>query len=93
MDNVIRIAKRLIPIEQIALFEPFIAPTDPPLRTEKEFKARIVLLDRVSILSEETPKNWQKRTPFDLLTRIALRRTRLWRSRSRSLSLPRISNP
>lgn len=56
MENVIRIAKRLIPIEQIALVEPFIAPTDPPLRTEKEFKARIVLLDRVSILSEETPE-------------------------------------
>jgi hypothetical protein len=56
MDNVIRIAKRIIPIEQIALVEPFVAPTDPPLRTDKDFKARIVLLDRVSILSEETPE-------------------------------------
>jgi hypothetical protein len=54
MENVIRVAKRLIPIEQIVLFEPFIAPTDPPLRTEKEFKSRIVLLDRMSILSEES---------------------------------------
>jgi hypothetical protein len=56
MENVIRVAKRIIPIEQIALIEPFVAPTDPPLRTDKEFKARIVLLDRVSVLSEEAPE-------------------------------------
>jgi hypothetical protein len=56
MDNVIRIAKRLIPIERIALFEPFVISTDQGLRSTKEFKARIVLLDRVSILAEETPE-------------------------------------
>jgi hypothetical protein len=56
MDNVIRISKRLIPIERIALFEPFVISTDQGLRSTKEFKARIVLLDKVSILSEETPE-------------------------------------
>jgi hypothetical protein len=56
MDNVIRIAKRLIPIERIALFEPFVISTDQGLRSTKEFKARIVLLDKVSILAEETPE-------------------------------------
>ncbi|MCP1839111.1 hypothetical protein ACVIHI_007975 [Bradyrhizobium sp. USDA 4524] len=55
MQNVIRIAKHLIPIEQIALFEPFVPPTNP-LRSEREFKARVVLLDRNSVLSEETPE-------------------------------------
>ena len=56
MENVIRIAKRLIPIEHIALFEPFVISTDQGLRSTKEFKTRIVLLDKVSILAEETPE-------------------------------------
>lgn len=56
MENVIRIAKRLIPIERIALFEPFVISTDQGLRSTKEFKTRIVLLDKVSILAEETPE-------------------------------------
>ena len=55
MQNVIRISKHLIPIEQIALFEPFVPPTNP-LRSERDFKARVVLLDRNSVLSEETPE-------------------------------------
>ncbi|WP_156937027.1 hypothetical protein [Bradyrhizobium sp. WSM2254] len=55
MQNVIRISKHLIPIEQIALFEPFVPPANP-LRSEREFKARVVLLDRNSVLSEETPE-------------------------------------
>jgi len=69
MDNVIRIAKRIIPIEQIALFEPFVAPTDPPLRTEKDFKARIVLLDRVSVLSEETPEDLANANRFRFVSK------------------------
>lgn len=67
MENVIRIAKHLIPIEQIALVEPFIAPTDPPLRTEKEFKARIVRIDRISVLSEQTPEEFAKENGFRLI--------------------------
>lgn len=55
MQNVIRIAKHLIPIEQIALFEAFVPPVNP-LRSEREFKSRVVLLDRNSVLSEETPE-------------------------------------
>lgn len=55
MQNVIRISKHLIPIEQIALFEPFTPPAEP-LRSDRAFKARVVLLDRNSVLSEETPE-------------------------------------
>jgi hypothetical protein len=56
MFNVVRLSKRLVPVEHIALFEPFVPPTDPPLRTSREFKGRVVLLDRVSVLSEQTPE-------------------------------------
>ncbi|MCP3447357.1 hypothetical protein [Bradyrhizobium sp. CCGUVB14] len=67
MQNVIRIAKHLIPIEQIALFEPFVPPTNP-LRSEREFKARVVLLDRNSVLSEETPEQLAVDHGFRYLT-------------------------
>jgi hypothetical protein len=52
MDNVVRLSKHLIPVEQIALFEPFV-PGDPPLRTSREFNGRVVLLDRVSKASDQ----------------------------------------
>jgi hypothetical protein len=56
MENVVRLSKRLVPVEQIAVIEPFVAPADYPLRTTKQFNARVVLLDRVSILSEASPE-------------------------------------
>jgi hypothetical protein len=54
MQNVIRIAKRLIPLEQIALIEPYIADPTKPLNTTKEFRSRIVLLDKNSVLAEQS---------------------------------------
>jgi hypothetical protein len=56
MNNVVRVSKRLIPVERIALFEPFVISTDQTLRSTKEFRTRIVLLDKVSVLAEETPE-------------------------------------
>lgn len=54
--NIVRSARHVLAIEQIALFEPFVAPSDPPLATDKKFASRIVFLDRSSVLSEETPE-------------------------------------
>jgi hypothetical protein len=56
MTNLVRVAKRLIPVEQIALFEPFVPDPESPLRTARDLKARIVLLDKNSVLTEETPE-------------------------------------
>jgi hypothetical protein len=56
MNNVVRVSKRLIPIERIALFEPFVISADQELRSTREFKTRIVLLDKISVLAEETPE-------------------------------------
>lgn len=55
MDNVVRVSKHLIPVERIALVEPFVASSGEPLKTTKTFKTRIVLRDRISVLSEEAP--------------------------------------
>jgi hypothetical protein len=52
MSNTINIGRRLIPLEQIALVEPFEPSAENPLRSDREFKSRIVLLNRDSVLAE-----------------------------------------
>ena len=64
MENVVRVSKHLLPIERIALFEPFVASAGEPLNTKKEFKTRIVLRDRISVLSEQAPDALAKEHGF-----------------------------
>lgn len=68
MPNTIQVARKILPIEQIVLIEPFIPPLDTPLRTTKEFLSRIVLLDRVSVLSEESPEDLSQSNGFRFVT-------------------------
>ncbi len=48
------VGKRLIPLEQIALLEPFDPSSQSSIKSERAFQSRIVLLNRDSILSEES---------------------------------------
>ena len=41
MENVITVGKRLLPVEQIALVEPFDPTSNPDFKPEKQFKARV----------------------------------------------------
>jgi hypothetical protein len=68
MPNVIQVARKILPIEQVVLIEPFVPPSDTPLRTTKEFLSRIVLLDRVSVLSEESPEDLTRSNGFRFVT-------------------------
>ena len=52
--STIVVGKRHIPLEHIALVEPFDPSAHPGMKTEKAFKARVVLIDRQSVLTEET---------------------------------------
>lgn len=54
MKTVVIVGKRHIPLEHIALVEPFDPSLHPGIKSEKAFKARIVLIDRQSVLTEET---------------------------------------
>jgi hypothetical protein len=67
MSNLLRIGKRLIPIEHVALFEPYVPTPDSPIRTERDFKSRIVLLNRDSVLSETPPLEMAEIHSFRLL--------------------------
>ena len=55
MQNTIHIGRRILPIEQIALIEPFDSETQKNMRSDRAFKARIVLLNRDNTLPETDP--------------------------------------
>jgi hypothetical protein len=67
MDNVITIGKRLIPIEHIAFVEPYDPSTNPKLQTSREYKARIVMINRDSVLTEQSPREFADAHSFRTL--------------------------
>jgi hypothetical protein len=68
MENVIAVGKRLLPVGHIALVEPFDPSSNPDFKPAKEFKARVVLLNRDIILTETTPEEFATAQGFRLLT-------------------------
>jgi hypothetical protein len=72
--TVITIGKRLIPVEQIAVIEPYDPAANPRIKTERQFQARVMLIDRDSVLTEDTPEAFAEANGFRMLAedRIAL---------------------
>lgn len=66
-SGIITVGKRLVPIEDIALVEAFEAREDSRLRSKKEFRARVVLVDRESLLIEQTQEAFAKANGFHWL--------------------------
>lgn len=64
--KVITIGKRLVPVEQIAYVEPFDPSSNPDYK--KEFKARVVLLNREMVLTEQTPQEFAIEHELHLFT-------------------------
>ncbi|MDX1922449.1 MAG: hypothetical protein SFW65_04910 [Alphaproteobacteria bacterium] len=67
MNTVITIGKRLIPIEHIAFVEPYDPSTNPKLQTSRDYKARIVMINRESVLTEQTPQSFAEAYGFRIL--------------------------
>ncbi len=67
MQDVITIGKRLVPVEQIAFVEPFDPASNPEFKPEKEFKARVVLLNRDTVLTDVAPQAFGDAQGFRLL--------------------------
>jgi hypothetical protein len=65
-QNIIAIGRKRLPIEEIALVEPFEPPAEPAPRftSDKDFKARVVLIDRYSVLTEETVEAFAEANKF-----------------------------
>lgn len=54
MSNTITVGKRLIPVNQIALAEPFEAKENSDFQSTRAFQTRLVMVDRTSVLAEES---------------------------------------
>jgi len=67
MQDVITIGRRLVPVEQIALIEPFDPASNPEFKPEKLFKARVVLLNRDTVLAETAPHEIAEAYGFRML--------------------------
>jgi hypothetical protein len=67
MNATVTVGKRLIPIEHIALIEPFDPKTQAKMQSDKPFQARIVLIDRESVLTEEAPTAFAEKHGFRAL--------------------------
>jgi hypothetical protein len=67
MENTVTFGRRLVPVEQIALIEPFDPSANPKMQSGRPFKTRVVLLNRDSILSEEVPATFAEAHGFRFL--------------------------
>ena len=65
--TILTIGKRLISLDQIAYAEPFDPAANPEFKPEKDFKARLVLLNRDVVLSENSPQEFCEANGFHLL--------------------------
>jgi RNA polymerase sigma factor (sigma-70 family) len=65
-QNIIAIGRKRFPIEEIALVEPFEPPAEQPPRftSDKDFKARVVLIDRYNVLTEDTVESFAEANKF-----------------------------
>ena len=67
MSSFLMIGRRLIPREQVALVEAFVPDASPNLQTTRDFRSRVVMINRDSILTELTPEGFAKEHGFRLL--------------------------
>jgi hypothetical protein len=65
--TILTIGKRLISLEQIAYVEAFDPAANPEFKPEKDFKARLVLLNRDAVLTENSPEEFSEANGFHVL--------------------------
>jgi hypothetical protein len=67
MANFVTVGRRFIPREHIAFVEPFDPNANPKFQTSRDFKGRVVMVNRDSILIEETPHGFAEANGFRML--------------------------
>lgn len=68
MSNFVIVGRRVIPPEHIALVEPYDPAANPRFQTTRDFKGRVVMVNRDSILIEETPQTFAEANGFRMLS-------------------------
>jgi hypothetical protein len=67
MTTTITIGRRLVPLEHIALIEPFDAAAQTRMQSDRPFQARVVMIDRESVLTEEPLAAFAEKHRFRVL--------------------------
>jgi hypothetical protein len=67
MSTFVTVGKRLIPHEHIAFVELYDPSANSKIQTSRDFLARVMLVNRDSILIEETPEAFAKANEFRML--------------------------
>lgn len=67
MSNFVVVGRRLIPPEHIALVESYEASANPRVQSSRDFRSRVVLINRDSILIEEPTKAFAESNKFRML--------------------------
>lgn len=67
MANFITVGRRLIPREHVAFVEPFDPNANPKFQTSRDFKGRVVVVNRDSVLIEEPPQAFAEANGFRML--------------------------
>lgn len=65
--STVQVGRKLIPVEHIALVEPFDPAAQSRIQSDRPYKARVILVDRESVLSEDTPALFAEAHGFRML--------------------------
>ena len=91
MQNIITIGEEYVPVEQIAYIELFEPPANGQFKSDKPWKGRVVLLNRESVLTEDTPSDFAKANEFRFLPEDNVATNPIIPFRVRALSRPKTS--
>lgn len=64
MSSFLQIGRRLLPRDQVALVEPFDPEASPKLQTTREFRSRVIMINRDKVLTEQTPEAFAREHGF-----------------------------
>jgi hypothetical protein len=65
--DLIHIGRRLVPLEEIALIEPYTPDAERPLQTERAFRSRVTMVDRSNVLSERSVTEFVEAQAFRMI--------------------------
>ena len=68
MSTFVTVGKRLIPRNHIAFVEPYDPAANPRFQTSRDFRGRVVMVNRDSILIEERPEAFAEANGLRMLT-------------------------
>jgi len=66
--TILTIGRKLVPLAQVAFVEMFDSAANPEFKPEKEYKARVIMLNREIVLTEQTVESFATEHGLHLFT-------------------------